>query len=167
MRVALRVGADVPYAYQGGVCWVTGIGDEVKLLNSVVSWPGEVLITKPSVSVPTVDFYSFFREQHPTIEGANDKSMERLWRLSQPGSAFRLEAYLDLIENDFERDVVSFRPEVGEVLKLARYFLPQTTSLTGSGAAIFSLVPASQADLIPKYISSMESVGMTVYRATI
>ncbi len=167
MQVALRVGADVPYAYRGGVCWVTGIGDEVKLLNSVVSWPGEVLITKPLASVPTVDFYRFFREQHPTIECVSDDSMERLLHLSRSESAFRLEACLALIENDFECDVVAFRPEVGDALTIGRSFFPQTTSLTGSGAAIFSLVPNAQVDLIPEYISSMESAGMTVHRATI
>ncbi len=161
LRVALRLGADVPYAYHGGICWVTGIGGDVLPLGSLTPWPEEVLITMPPVSVPTVDFYRFLRERLPEIVETRDVLMERLVG-GQTGSGVS-----QLIENDFEEHVVAFRPEVGEVLRLARQYYPETTALTGSGAAIFSLVPSHEAASIRGVERSMEEAGAIVYRARV
>ena len=159
MHVALRIGADVPYAYRGGLCWVTGIGESVTLLKHVKPWLGEVLITVPPVSVPTVDFYRFFREQHPILPELRDRSMESV--VSDSSDV----VLSDLLENDFEADVVAFRPAVGEALRIAREYFPKTTSLTGSGAAIFSLVPpAGVGSDTTAFERRAEEAGMTVYR---
>lgn len=160
MRVALRVGADVPYAYRSGVCWVTGIGEWVQTLDWPAQHFGEVLVAMPRVAVPTVDFYRFFRERHPIVPLGEDAAMERVAR-----EGLRRDELFALIENDFERDVVAFRPAVGEVLGLARRYFPRTTSVTGSGAAIFSVVPQEHEASIPAYRACLESNGVTVHRA--
>jgi 4-diphosphocytidyl-2-C-methyl-D-erythritol kinase len=158
MQVALRVGADVPYAYSGGLCWVTGIGERVLPLSSLVLWPGEVLITVPPVSVPTIEFYRFLREQLPEVAAIRDLSMERLV------SGESKTALADLIENDFERYVVALSPKVGEALALARQYYPDTTAVTGSGAAIFSLVPAGEGESVATFERLMVGAGMAVHR---
>lgn len=161
MQVALRVGADVPYAYRGGMCWVTGIGERVFPLSSIVPWPGEVLIAVPSVSVPTIEFYGFLRERLPEVAVARDLLMEQLVSGESTMPLARL------IENDFERHVVAFRPEVGEVLGLARQCYPETTALTGSGAAVFSLAQAHDGASIARFEQRMAEAGMAVYRARV
>jgi len=159
MQAALRVGADVPYAYRGGLCWVTGIGESVNPLKYIKPWPGDVLITVPPAAVPTVDFYQFFRQQHPILADLCDRTMELA---AEARSDVELS---NLLENDFEADVVAFRPAVGKALRLAREYFPNTTSLTGSGAAIFSLVPpAGLGADTAAFERRAEEAGMTVYR---
>jgi 4-diphosphocytidyl-2-C-methyl-D-erythritol kinase len=161
MQVALRLGADVPYAYHGGLCWVTGIGERVLPLASLVPWSGEVLITVPPVSVPTIEFYRFLREQLPEVAAIRDSPMERLV------SGESKSALADLIENDFERYVVALSPKVGEALALARQYYPKTTAVTGSGAAIFSLVPVGEGESVAPFERLMVGAGMAVHRARV
>jgi 4-diphosphocytidyl-2-C-methyl-D-erythritol kinase len=159
MQVALEIGADVPYAYRAGICWVTGIGEQVTRLPAIAPWSGEVLITMPPTSVPTIDFYRFLREHRPVVTETTDPVMERIAR----GDASL--SFTDLLGNDFEPTVATFRPQVGEALRLVREHYPDTTSLTGSGAAIVSLVPAEQAGSVSAFQRAMEARGMIVHRA--
>jgi 4-diphosphocytidyl-2-C-methyl-D-erythritol kinase len=161
MRVAERVGADVPYAYRGGVCWVTGIGEVVQELPVSQVWPGEVLITVPPAPVPTVAFYKFYREQHPVVAPTRDEKMEVLAR-SGPISISP-----ELVENDFENDACSFVPEVETALCCARRFFPSSTSLTGSGSAIFSLVAPQELSLVEPYLEAASCEGMVVHRVRV
>lgn len=158
MKIALAIGADVPYAYRAGICWVTGIGEQVKHLSALSPWPGAVLITVPPVSVPTVDFYRFFRQQHPLLLETTDQVMGRISAGSVPIGL------TDLLTNDFESDVAVFRPEVAEALRLTREYYPETTVLTGSGSAIVSLVPTQLEPSVITFESAMESRGMRVHR---
>jgi 4-diphosphocytidyl-2-C-methyl-D-erythritol kinase len=159
MKVALAVGADVPYAYRAGICWVTGIGEQITQLATLAPWAGDVLITMPRVSVPTVEFYRFFREKYPALTETTDLVMERI----ACGDATC--SLVDLIGNDFESAVAAFRPEIDHALSLVRQHYPETTSLTGSGSAIFSLVTPEQAPSLPVFRSSMEAAGFRVFVA--
>jgi 4-diphosphocytidyl-2-C-methyl-D-erythritol kinase len=154
---ALSVGADVPYAYRGGLCWVTGIGDEVRSVELAESWPGRIVIMVPPVSVPTAEFYAFFRERCPNIECCEDSLALDFFHSPKWSKV------ADLIENDFERVCVEFRPEVGRALGLARSIFPKTTAMTGSGSAIFSLVEPDQEGQIEVLERVMRSAGVDVY----
>ncbi len=144
MNVALACGADVPYAYRGGIAWVTGIGEVVTQLPISALWKGPVLLSVPSRPVPTAEFYSFFRERHPTIQSCSDVVLEQYSRKPQD---FDL---AELLENDFESAAAQLVPEVGEVLALARKFFPLTT-MTGSGSAIVSLLERSSEARVGDY----------------
>jgi 4-diphosphocytidyl-2-C-methyl-D-erythritol kinase len=161
MGVAATVGADVPYAYRGGTCWVTGIGEVVQPLGNACMWPGEVLIAVPSAAVPTVPFYAYFRSQHPVLPSVEDELM------AQAVSAGLEELSLELIENDFEADVCTFCPAVGEALKCAREFFPDTTSVTGSGSALFSLVPPDLESRVTAYVQEAAKRNIMVHRTTL
>ncbi len=154
---ALSVGADVPYAYRGGLCWVTGIGDEVRPVDISESWQGQIVIIVPPVSVPTAEFYAFLRERYPDIQRCEDSLAQDFF------SAPKWSKVAGLIENDFERVCVEFRPEVGRALGLARSIFPKTTAMTGSGSAIFSLVEPGQEGQIDVLERVMRAAGMDVY----
>jgi 4-diphosphocytidyl-2-C-methyl-D-erythritol kinase len=158
LSAAVRVGADVPYAYRGGACWVTGIGDVIQPLTVSSVWPGYVLITVPPAPVPTIAFYQYFRTQHPLINPLRDTLMEHI---SRAGS---LEISAELLDNDFEQDVCRLVPVVATALQCAREFFPETSSLTGSGSAIFSLVAPEQLSRVERYEEAASSRGMTVHR---
>jgi 4-diphosphocytidyl-2-C-methyl-D-erythritol kinase len=160
MTVALACGADVPYAYRGGVAWVTGIGENVTRLPVSRLWEGPVLIGVPSRPVPTAEFYRFFRERHPVIESCPDSLLEEYSRGSQ---GFGL---VSLIENDFEDAACQLVPEVGEGLALAREFFPMTT-MTGSGSAIVSLVESGSEARIDEYQRRAALCGMVVSQVSL
>ena len=159
-RVALRVGADVPYAYTGGFCWVSGIGEIVRKLPMASIWNGGVLVTIPPASVPTADFYQFYRQRHPVIQCSDDDVMRFFVQAGCTG------AVTDLIYNDFEPDIIEFQPLVGKALSLARMIFPHTTSVTGSGSAIFSLVPLGMEDRIDDFEDTMMANDMVVHRGS-
>jgi 4-diphosphocytidyl-2-C-methyl-D-erythritol kinase len=160
MSVALACGADVPYAYRGGVAWVTGVGEVVKSLAISRLWEGPVLLSVPSRPVPTAEFYKFFRARHPTIESCSDVVLERYAR--EP-HGFELGA---LMANDFEEVACQLVPEVGEGLALAREFFPLTT-MTGSGSAIVSLVESAAGARVQEYQRVAARRHMVVHQVSL
>jgi len=158
-QAALRCGADVPYAYHGGWCWVTGVGERIQPLGGGNLWPGELLLVVPPVPVATGPFYDYFRRHHPVIpERPLDEPMERF--CGAPSS----EALPELVQNDFERDAVSMVPLIGEGLERARAVFPRGTALTGSGSAFFSLIPLGGEGRAMALTAELEALGMTVRR---
>jgi 4-diphosphocytidyl-2C-methyl-D-erythritol kinase len=69
-----------------------------------------------------------------------------------------------LVENDFEATVCTLNPDVAEGLTLARSVFPHTTALTGSGSALFSLVPEGQESDMSVLSSVAQKRGYTIYR---
>lgn len=158
MAQAVRCGADVPYAYHGGWCWVRGVGERVSSVSSQPLWPGKVVIAVPPKPVATAAFYDLYRQRHPVLSPArSDEEMERFVENPHP------QGIVNLLANDFERDVVSFVPEVGEGLTIARRFFPRSTSLTGSGSAFFSLVSSDMEHRIPALVSDLEAHCITTH----
>jgi len=134
MSAALSCGADVPYAVEGGLCWVGGIGEEIVSLRKSSISPPKALIMIPPTPVPTVQFYERFRQERPELP----LSVDTLGRACIPYGVGDLAS---LVENDFESTACSMVPEIAEGLAIAREVFPRGTALTGSGSVFFSLVP--------------------------
>lgn len=161
MAAALACGADVPYAYRGGVAWVTGIGEVVTALPVKRLWTGVVLISVPSRPVPTVEFYRSYRERHPSVEASRDRVLEE-YNQQVSGVGLR-----ELLENDFEEVACQLVPEVGAALALARGFFPLTT-MTGSGSALVSLVgDEGGSATIEDYQRAAAQIGVVVHEVSL
>jgi 4-diphosphocytidyl-2C-methyl-D-erythritol kinase len=136
------------------------VGEIVRALPQVRTvWSGEVLIVVPQAAVATVAFYKSFRARYPHLPEVADNAMEQVFTQGFSGLP------LSLIENDFEPVVREICPEVGIALDQARRFFPESTSLAGSGSAIFSLVPVGEEATAEACCAVMRSEGMTVHRA--
>jgi 4-diphosphocytidyl-2-C-methyl-D-erythritol kinase len=160
VRAALSCGADVPYAYVGGLCWVSGIGERVvPLLNHALS-PARLLILVPSTAVNTKAFYDHFRRRYPEISPQEDPGMQRFVESVES-------SLCSVIENDFEQAVCELVPEVARGLALARRYFPFSTSLTGSGSAFFSLVPEGQEGGVSQLSIAAREAGYSVYTGTL
>jgi len=134
MRAALSCGADVPYAVEGGLCWVGGIGEEVVSLRSrSLPLTKKALIMIPPRPVPTATFYDRFRRDRPVLAATPDDIGRTFVRSDSVDLA-------SLVENDFEATACAMVPEIGEGLAVARELFPRGTALTGSGSVFFSLV---------------------------
>lgn len=161
MSAAARVGADVPYAYHGGLCWVTGIGEVVSPFRSAGVWNHEVLLAIPPAPVPTADFYRFFRELYPGLDWEEVKRDCFMEAVHAEGTG---EFSRELISNDFEEAAGLMVPVVATTLYEARRYFPETTALTGSGSTVFSVVTGMDGDRIQAFTARMEEIGVRVLR---
>ncbi len=159
-RAALRCGADVPYAYVGGLAWVSGVGERVLPIPNRALLPSQILILVPPTGIHTTAFYEHFRTRYPSISPKEDPDMQRFMEL-------RDGALGSLIENDFEAAVCEVAPAVAEGLELARRYFPGLTSVTGSGSAFFALVPEGQESAMSKLITTARERGYSAYPCTL
>lgn len=162
MEAALSLGADVPYAMQQGLCWVRGVGEIVTPIPAAPQWSNlvnrAVIITVPSQSVPTAQFYDFYRQNRVFPDEVVEEDTVMLKALN--GEDCSLE---QLLVNDFEPFIRRFKPEIGDILDHVRSFFANT-SITGSGAAIFSIVTEDQLETLEDYRKSVSSEGIMVHK---
>lgn len=137
-RAAITCGADVPFFLTRGLCHVTGIGERVAPLELSSAERHWVLVVVPGAAVNTKEFYSFYRTRVPTVVPAPLRPL--------PSRPFEFEDLLDVVDNDFEPHVCALAPAVRESLALVRGVFPVGSAVTGSGAALFALVPPNALD---------------------
>jgi 4-diphosphocytidyl-2-C-methyl-D-erythritol kinase len=160
MRAALSCGADVPYAYVGGLCWVSGVGERVVQLSERTLRSDRILIVVPPAAVNTQRFYDHYRMRRPEIPLSVDDPMQRYVESHEV-------SLISLVENDFESVVCEMVPAVAAGLALARRFFPVSTALTGSGSALFSLIPETDHQRMSELSAAATERGYSVYPATL
>lgn len=153
-KAALTCGADVPYAYVGGACWVRGIGEDVAPVLGRAIWHGKVLLLVPSSPMPTAQFYDEFRRVKPAIEPWFDAPLKEF--VEGQG-----ESVVPLIENDFESVVSALLPDVREGLRLTREVFGRRVALTGSGSVFFALIPPGAEGKVSELMVRLNSLGIT------
>ena len=157
VQAALSCGADVPYSLGGGLACVWGIGEQVRQVQDVGPWPGELVLVVPPVAVPTKAFYDLYRRNHPTLPLERDTELERF--CEHPSSQLTR-----LIANDFELDIVEMAPQVGEVLSQLRAVFGEAAGVTGSGSALFILVDPKDSARMNSLERTLLTQGVSVYR---
>jgi 4-diphosphocytidyl-2-C-methyl-D-erythritol kinase len=129
-ELALQLGADVPFFLTGGCARVRGIGEDVE---PIAGWPGlPLLVALPPLAVSTA--WAFRNFVAPFARDADEPSR----------MAAGLTPSADLLVNDLETTVLPAHPEIAQV---KRAFLAAGASaavMSGSGAAVVALVPASR-----------------------
>jgi 4-diphosphocytidyl-2-C-methyl-D-erythritol kinase len=153
-NAALTCGADVPYAYVTGTCWVRGIGEDVRPIIDRPVWDGKVLLLVPSVPMPTARFYDEFRRSRPEIVAQVDTAL-RDFSEGKGGNV------LSLVENDFEPVVCALLPEVREGLRITREVCGQGVALTGSGSVFFALIPPGEEGKVAELSLRLHPLGIT------
>ena len=141
IKLAARLGSDVPLFLWGGRVLGCGRGEEVYPLEDLPSCP--CLVVVPDFTVSTAEAYQ-----------AIDASLRRSLRLTRrlgtrsmdflgARSPFPLE-YWGPAENDFERVVFARRPELAGLKRRLIRAGADTASLTGSGSALFALFASTR-----------------------
>ena len=158
-RIAVNIGADVPFFLYGGSCLCEGVGEVVTQIEGVPLWP--MLIVKPPHGVSTPK--SFAMADSMDIAGFDRKSYNELFRtivdagddIDAVDAAIR--ANKELLINDLQipgeqevpviTDIISELNDKGSTLAL----------MTGSGSAVFGLFKTEDDVLAAK--EAMESDG--------
>ena len=130
MRLALQLGADIPYCLMGGTALAEGIGQILTPVRPVLR-EIPTLIVKPAASVSTGEVYRAFDSctdcRHPDIDGLLD--------------AVRREAYTDichLLGNILEDVTIPLHPEIWQLKNVLRDHGADAAMMSGSGPTVFA-----------------------------
>jgi len=125
--LARRLGADVPFFLQGGLCLGEGIGDRLTPLPDLDPLP--CLLVFPPFPIATASVYA-------SLEPS----------LTSPGKVSKIGRFLESrdfgpLENDLERAVFRAHPELERWKSFFREAGALVAQVSGSGSAVYGLFP--------------------------
>lgn len=163
-RIAVRIGADVPYCLSGGSVLAEGIGEVLTLLPDLPDCP--ILIAKPAVSVSTEYVYrnlSCDQVAHPDIDGM----LQAVRKGDLPGIVKRLGNVLESVS------IPAF-PVIREIKDTMKEYGAEGVLMSGSGPSVFGIFPdraaaEHAADVLLHGRTDLELVSVTqpVKRSTV
>ena len=139
-RLALRLGADVPFFLDPRPALVTGIGERVEPLGR---WPALALaLVNPGVPLATAEVYRAADALLPALTPPDSASTLRA-RLDIAGSVApdRPDALAPLLQNDLEPAAVRLCPPVARLRERLREAGARAVGMSGSGPTVFGVFP--------------------------
>jgi 4-diphosphocytidyl-2-C-methyl-D-erythritol kinase len=130
-RLALSLGADVPFFLHSRPALATGIGERLQFADNAPDYP--LLLIKPPVSVPTGWVYRSLKLTKASPQIRLDSFSENPWRLQ------------DLIENDLESVTVQRYPVIADLKRWLIGHGALAASMSGSGPTVFGIFKTGQA----------------------
>lgn len=129
-EIGVKIGADVPFCVDGGLCLSEGIGEILTKLTPLPSHP--TVICKPNVFVSTKDVYQAFdktdEHEHPDVDGML-KAIEM----------YDAEAVAGLLKNILEPVTVKMHPVITDIEQHMKEFDAVNAIMSGSGPTVFGL----------------------------
>jgi len=135
MDLAGTLGADVPFFLHGGTALGAGRGEEIYPVDDIGRLG--VVIVKPSWGVATAEAYRWHDEDRDAGLNAPTR-VPRLVDVGWPGGPIRL-------INDLEGPVSRRHPEILTMIDACEHAGVLGCAMTGSGSAVFALVPEASA----------------------
>lgn len=141
LRIAVNVGADVPFFLYGGTCLCERVGEVIRPIESLTGLG--VIVGKPKAGVSTPECFAMMdlEEQKPFDENAYSEYIESL-NVHFRNTSDTLEKLLagsDLLVNDLEMPAVKLVPEIEELKTAFTNAGASYCCMTGSGSAVFAL----------------------------
>lgn len=141
LRIAVNVGADVPFFLYGGTCLCERVGEVIRPIESLTGLG--VIVGKPKAGVSTPECFAMMdlEEQKPFDEKAYSEYIESL-NVHFRNTSDMLEKLLagsDLLVNDLEMPAVKLVPEIEELKTAFTNAGASYCCMTGSGSAVFAL----------------------------
>ena len=130
-RLALPLGADVPFFIHGGFCRVEGIGEKVTPLDKCPK--AHIVIKQAGSGLSTPAVYAKYDELTP---GAFSKPAAGLESALTCGD-FALAG--QLMRNDLQPAAEALEPEITKLLALFNELDAQAALMTGSGSAVYGV----------------------------
>lgn len=131
-KLALSLGADVPFFLSGGHAWVEGVGEKI----TPISLPAAVfVVVKPPAGVSTPDIFSA-----PDLRRDTETATIRGFAANDNGDKNSLTKLMEFGQNDLQPVASRMCPQIGQSLDwLAAQQL--CGRMTGSGSAVFAQLP--------------------------
>lgn len=138
-KIALPLGADIPFCFETAICLVQGIGELIEPLP--VSFKGYcALIVKPPVYVGTKLVFEAGDQF-----GYRNVSADLAIKAAKNADVAGL---ISLVHNSFEPITFSLHPDIQSAYeRIAKVFGPTGLFMTGTGSTLVKIIPASQRNL--------------------
>lgn len=132
--IALRVGADVPFCLQGGLCRAQGVGEVLTPFR--LGAPLHLVLAKPAAGVSTRALFERLNLPQPLPDTA--RAMAAL-------SSGDVRALGLLLCNALQAEAEALVPEIGTLRQRLLALGALGASMTGSGSAVFGLFETAEA----------------------
>ena len=130
-KLALSLGADVPYCMENDFCRVRGIGEDVQTLENAPKIPLVVACVSPGLSTQAV-FSNFDEAGDLPLNVPMEKLCGRL-------TAGDFRAADEISGNALERAAIRLLPAVADTMERMRACGSLYTRMSGSGSAVFGV----------------------------
>ncbi|MBO4928584.1 MAG: 4-(cytidine 5'-diphospho)-2-C-methyl-D-erythritol kinase [Clostridiales bacterium] len=141
-RIALSVGADVPFFLQGGTTLCEGVGEILTPMPSLSGIP--MLLLKPENGVSTPYCYSVFDKLGTPLVTDTEKDRLKKDLQSSLEPLARVRAASPLWSNDLQNPAIGAVPEISEGLALLKEGGAVFSAMSGSGSAVFGLFDSGE-----------------------
>ena len=145
-KLAVNVGADVPFFLYGGTCLCEKVGEDVTPIASLAGLP--VLIVKPSEGVSTPEcFKAIDSEELPFFDGDAYAGYVSSLTEEKDSLSDKLDLFLtggELLVNDLQKPAVNSVPQIGEIITALKDAGASYAAMTGSGSAVFALFDSEE-----------------------
>ena len=146
-KLAVNVGADVPFFLYGGTCLCESVGEDITPLASLAGLP--ILIVKPSEGVSTPEcFKAIDSSELQQIDDDAYAGYVAGLAEEKDSLADKLGTFLSgggLLVNDLQAPAVEAVPQIGEIIKALKEAGAPYAAMTGSGSAVFALFDSEEA----------------------
>ena len=144
LRVAARLGSDVPFFLAGGAALVEGRGETVTPLRGIVGEPPGVLLVTPRVSLATAEVFAV-HDRGPGTGGASRTSSIHLadeLRAGLSGGALLDRAGILAVANDLVAAAAAIEPGLVTLRRALSRRLGRPVGQSGSGPTMWVLYPS-------------------------
>ena len=142
MPLAAKLGADVPFALEGGTAVGTGRGDQLNQALAQGEFHWVIALSEGGLSTPRVyAVLDAHRERHAAEIPASAVSVTVDPAILQAVRAGNADALAELLDNDLQVAARALMPELGEVLEFGEAHGALAGIVSGSGPSCAFLVP--------------------------
>lgn len=141
LKIAVNVGADVPFFLYGGTALCEKVGEDVTPIGNLAGLG--VLIAKPDAGVSTPECFALI-DKEPAKPFDGDAYAEYIESLKTPSKdaseiLSKITAGGDLLVNDLESPATKMIPEISDIRTSLEKLGSPYCRMTGSGSAVFAL----------------------------
>lgn len=127
MEIGTKIGADVPYFFEGEIVRATGIGNQFQKISKIQNYP--ILLVNNGLEISTKEVYgkiksSKFSTIDKVVEAIEDDNLLDLAKFSY---------------NTMEKVVFKDHPEIGRIKDELKSYGADVSLMSGSGATVFGL----------------------------
>ena len=138
--LAVRLGADVPFFLEGGLCRVRGIGEQVEKQNCSFTYPLLIVHCGKGLSTPEV-----YRQFDVISNGQNAEpamSTDEIYNTLRSGS---VQCLRKLELNQLEAPAVNMMPDINQVKRRMYGNGAVFSQMSGSGSAVYGVFETKEA----------------------
>ena len=141
-KIAVSLGADVPFFLQGGLCRVKGIGEDVERIRSTAKFPLLIVHCGGGLSTPAV-----YKKYDCLLNDAIQDYKLSTTEVLRSISSGKIRNLRELGLNHLEAPAVCMMPEIAEVKRRMYACGAVFSQMSGSGSAVYGIFDTKKAAL--------------------